>query len=112
MALVACIPATVSARQLAASFTNPPREKTQRSNNPPLIILGAAYFLFAMGYIAYMTFIVALLQENGRHALEIAIFWAVLGLAACVSPFLWGRLISYTPKALSFLLLSVSVGAA
>ena len=35
-----------------------------------------------MGYIAYMTFIVAYLKQAGAGTTQVSLFWTVLGLAA------------------------------
>ncbi|TCP54906.1 cyanate permease [Tamaricihabitans halophyticus] len=53
----------------------------------PLLL---AYTLFGVGYIAYMTFIVAFLRDAGRSTAEVTVFWAVLGLVSIGSGFLWG----------------------
>jgi predicted MFS family arabinose efflux permease len=53
----------------------------------------AAYFMFGMGYIGYMTFIVALLQEQGLPAATITIFYAVLGLAVVASSRIWAGIL-------------------
>lgn len=59
----------------------------------------AGYFLFGLGYIAYMTFIVALLRGGGYTQRTVAVFWAVLGTAAAVGPLLWRRIIDHLPGA-------------
>jgi predicted MFS family arabinose efflux permease len=73
----------------------------------------AAYFCFALGYIAYMTFSVAFIRENGAGTLEVATFWAVLGIAAMLAPTVWSVPITRWPAArgLSAALLAVAVGA-
>jgi predicted MFS family arabinose efflux permease len=48
-----------------------------------------AYACFALGYIAYMTFSVAFIKANGATTLQIAVFWATLGLAAMLAPSVW-----------------------
>ncbi len=48
-----------------------------------------AYACFALGYIAYMTFSVAFIKANGATTLQIAVFWATLGLAAMLAPRVW-----------------------
>jgi predicted MFS family arabinose efflux permease len=53
----------------------------------------AGYFLFGVGYIGYMTFIVTLLRESGLASEVVALFYAVLGLAVVVSPWLWAGLL-------------------
>jgi MFS family permease len=54
-----------------------------------LILPLLAYACFALGYIAYMTFSVAFIKANGATTLQIAIFWATLGLAAMLAPSVW-----------------------
>jgi predicted MFS family arabinose efflux permease len=48
-----------------------------------------AYACFALGYIAYMTFSVAFIKANGATTVQIAVFWATLGLAAMLAPSVW-----------------------
>lgn len=48
-----------------------------------------SYFLFGIGYIAYMTFMIAWLQERGGGPGLQAFFWVVIGLGGMVSPFAW-----------------------
>jgi predicted MFS family arabinose efflux permease len=74
----------------------------------------AAYFCFALGYIAYMTFSVAFIRANGAGTLEVATFWAVLGLAAMLAPSVWSAPITRWPAArgLSATLATVALGAA
>ncbi|MDQ6618286.1 MAG: YbfB/YjiJ family MFS transporter [Pseudomonadota bacterium] len=49
----------------------------------------AGYFLFGLGYIAYMTFIVAWMKSHGAGALEVASTWAALGMATMLAPLAW-----------------------
>lgn len=51
----------------------------------------AAYFLFGLGYIGYMTFIVTLLREQRLGDAAITGFYVLLGLAVMGSSFLWAR---------------------
>lgn len=54
----------------------------------------AAYGLFGMGYIAYVTFIVAFLRsEEGFTSAGISGFWSVLGLASILAAFVWGPIL-------------------
>jgi len=53
----------------------------------------SAYALFGVGYIGYMTFVVALLRTQGRTAVEAACFYALLGVAVMVSGRLWAGLL-------------------
>jgi predicted MFS family arabinose efflux permease len=52
-----------------------------------------AYFLFGVGYIGYMTFIVTLLSEMRLPSALITVFYVVLGLAVCLSTWLWAGLL-------------------
>jgi predicted MFS family arabinose efflux permease len=72
------------------------------------------YFCFALGYIAYMTFSVAFIRANGAGTLEVAVFWAVLGIAAMLAPTVWSAPITRWPAArgLSATLAMVALGAA
>ena len=48
-----------------------------------------AYLLFGLGYIGYMTFIVTLLREQQLASGLVTAFFAVLGAAVAVSPWIW-----------------------
>lgn len=88
-----------------------------RSSAPaPLAPLGwalAAYTCFGVGYIAYMTFVVAFLRSVGEGNL-VTPFWAVLGLAVILSPAVWGRPATVLPgaRAMGVQMLTLAVGAA
>lgn len=49
------------------------------------------YGLFGAGYVGYMTFIIALLREQGGSSEQVIWFWFVLGLVSAISTMLWGR---------------------
>jgi MFS family permease len=53
----------------------------------------AAYSCFGMGYIGYMTFVIALLRQQGSSAALITLFYALLGIACMLSAPLWARLL-------------------
>jgi predicted MFS family arabinose efflux permease len=53
----------------------------------------AGYTLFGVGYIGYMTFVVALLRSQGRTATEVTVFYALLGLAVMASSRIWAGLL-------------------
>jgi len=52
-----------------------------------------SYFLFGMGYIGYMTFVVSLLRERQVSAAAITVFYALLGLGVLASSWLWAGLL-------------------
>ena len=51
------------------------------------------YGCFGMGYIGYMTFVIALLRQRGISDGERTVFYALLGLCVVVSARLWAPLI-------------------
>jgi predicted MFS family arabinose efflux permease len=73
-----------------------------------------AYLLFAAGYIAYITFLSAYLADHHASVTQVALTWALLGLAAIAAPVLWSRPINTWPggRALALLLVVLSAAAA
>lgn len=53
----------------------------------------AGYTMFGLGYIAYMTFIVTLLREQGLAGGPISAFYALLGVGVLASSWLWSGLL-------------------
>jgi predicted MFS family arabinose efflux permease len=51
------------------------------------------YFMFGVGYIGYMTFIVTLLREQGLAAGTVTAFYALLGAGVVASSWLWAGLL-------------------
>jgi len=80
----------------------------------PFVPLLAGYGLFGVGYIAYMTFIIAWLLDNGAGASLIMTFWAVLGLASMLAPPVWRRPLAVWPGGwpLATVMMVLAIGAA
>ncbi len=53
----------------------------------------AGYGFFGIGYIGYMTFVIALLREQGASAGFVTLFYALLGIACIASSRLWAGLL-------------------
>ncbi|MBX3622630.1 MAG: YbfB/YjiJ family MFS transporter [Rhizobacter sp.] len=53
----------------------------------------ASYFLFGLGYIGYMTFVVTLLREQQLSSGLITVFYGVLGVGVVASSWLWAGLL-------------------
>ena len=53
----------------------------------------AAYFMFGLGYIGYMTFVVTLLREQGLAEALVVAFYALLGAGVIASSWLWAGLL-------------------
>ena len=72
----------------------------------------AAYTLFGVGYIGYMTFVVALLRSQGRSVTEITLFYALLGVAVMASSRIWARLLDRFHDGRPLALLNALLGLA
>lgn len=84
--LLACIPAALKSGELPSAPTgNGNWEKSQ------LRATIVSYALFGVGYIAYMTFIIAYLKNQGVHPVELSAFWVVLGISAILASFTWSK---------------------
>ena len=53
----------------------------------------AGYFMFGLGYIGYMTFVVTLLREQGLGGAQIVAFYGLLGVGVVVSSWLWASML-------------------
>jgi predicted MFS family arabinose efflux permease len=73
----------------AFNITPPPAKLRWRALAPALL----GYGLFGVGYIGYMTFVVALLREQGASGGAITGFYALLGLAVVLSSRIWAGLL-------------------
>jgi MFS family permease len=51
------------------------------------------YLCFGLGYIGYMTFVVALLRDQGWGAAQVLVFYALLGSGVVASSWLWAPLL-------------------
>jgi predicted MFS family arabinose efflux permease len=72
----------------------------------------AGYFMFGVGYIGYMTFVVALLKEQGMQAPAITTFYALLGLAVVASSRIWAGMLDHFKGGQSLSILNGLLGVA
>jgi predicted MFS family arabinose efflux permease len=72
----------------------------------------ASYGLFGVGYIGYMTFVIALLREAGMSATVVIAFYLLLGVAIVISARLWARLLDRARGGGALALLNVLLGVA
>ena len=82
-------PATSPSISAAPSSAN---AELKRANPLPLARFAPAllaYLLFGVGYIGYMTFVIALLREQGSSSGAITVFYTLLGLAVVASSRIW-----------------------
>ena len=81
--------APTAAKSDSAASSAPPAPIAWRSLAPALL----GYGLFGVGYIGYMTFVVALLQGQGVGSLGVTVFYTLLGLAVVLSSRVWAGLL-------------------
>ncbi|MEC5216378.1 putative MFS family arabinose efflux permease [Actimicrobium sp. GrIS 1.19] len=72
----------------------------------------AGYLMFGVGYIGYMTFVIALLKEQGMSASSITCFYLVLGLAVMASSRVWARMLDHFKGGQSMAILNGLLGLA
>jgi predicted MFS family arabinose efflux permease len=72
----------------------------------------AGYAGFGVGYIGYMTFVIALLREQGSSASQITLFYALLGVAVLASSRIWAGLLDRHRDGTALALLSALLGLA
>ena len=77
----------------------------------PLLI---GYFLFGVGYIAYMTFIIAWMRDHGSGPGAVAMTWGALGLATVLASRIWRHPLAAWSggRATAASILTLTVGAA
>jgi predicted MFS family arabinose efflux permease len=72
----------------------------------------AGYGLFGVGYIGYMTFVIALLREQAASTTTITIFYTLLGLAVMASSRVWAGLLDKYKGGQALSILNVLLGCA
>lgn len=71
----------------------------------------AGYFMFGVGYIGYMTFVIALLKQQGMSATLVTVFYTLLGLAVVASSRIWARMLDRYRGGESLAILNAVLGA-
>jgi predicted MFS family arabinose efflux permease len=72
----------------------------------------AGYAMFGTGYIGYMTFVIALLREQGASGSAITWFYTLLGVAVLASSRIWAGLLDRHRSGRALALLNALVGTA
>jgi predicted MFS family arabinose efflux permease len=72
----------------------------------------AGYGLFGVGYIGYMTFVIALLREQASTTLTITIFYTLLGVAVMASSRIWAGLLDKYKGGQALAILNFLLGCA
>ena len=94
LAVVGCLLTFISARPSLSIPLVPSKqnsgEATSTSSYATIIF---AYGCFGMGYIGYMTFVVALLRQLGMSSGSINLFYSILGLCVIASSRIWAKML-------------------
>ncbi|MDO8278186.1 MAG: YbfB/YjiJ family MFS transporter [Burkholderiaceae bacterium] len=72
----------------------------------------AGYAMFGVGYIGYMTFVIALLREQGVGGGAVSLFYALLGLAVLASSRIWAGLLDRYRGGQALAMLNALLGCA
>jgi len=113
--IVATIIVLVVSRPLAVSTTRTNSAAVAPAANWKVLGPGlAAYFGFGLGYIAYMTFLIAYVRAHGASTGIVVAVWTVLGIAMTASGPVWrGPLSRWTGgRPMALMLAMVGAGAA
>ncbi|SHG89040.1 YbfB/YjiJ family MFS transporter [Pollutimonas bauzanensis] len=114
-----CVPLAIAAALAARAIAEPSVPGTQASW--PWRHCAAefiAYFFFGLGYIAYMTFMIAWVNrhigESAHLAAATSVMWIILGAMTLAAPLLWRRLFSgrRDGRPMGLALLVLALGAA
>ena len=96
----------------SASSTPQPRMPTVSVPLSRLAYALAGYLCFGVGYIGYMTFVIALLRDQGVSTGNITVFYGLLGLAVVASSRLWAGLLDRAKGGGALALLNALLGVA
>ena len=74
----------------------------------------AVYAGFGLGYIVYLTFLSAWMTENSASASFITLIWVILGSSICLSPLIWGPILTRFASGLplALILTCIAIGSA
>ncbi len=73
-----------------------------------LALLG--YFLFAVGYIVYITFVVAWMNSNNVSTAVVILMWSTMGIFVILSPFPWKAVMSESRGGFALSMASIATG--
>nr|HMN84324.1 YbfB/YjiJ family MFS transporter [Burkholderiaceae bacterium] len=74
----------------------------------------ASYAMFSIGYIGYMTFVIAWIRDHGGDTGTVMTVWFVLGLSTLLAPLVWRKPAEHWPGGLPLaaVMLMLSAGSA
>ncbi|MEM7058177.1 MAG: YbfB/YjiJ family MFS transporter [Pseudomonadota bacterium] len=98
----------------AEAAPKPPSSSSDQSGHLPVLAMGpglVTYFMFGLGYIVFITFLIAWMQTWGAGPGLVAATWAVMGVAVMASPFLWRGVLARAEGGLAMVLTMLATGA-
>ena len=72
----------------------------------------AGYFLYAVGYIVYLTFLIAWMRESGADTSDVVRVWTMIGLCVVAAPFLWRGILARSRRGEALALACAATGMA
>jgi predicted MFS family arabinose efflux permease len=106
-------PGTAPTATPAATSAAPPDANTALDADARRLAWAlAGYTLFGVGYIGYMTFVIALLREQGVAPAGITAFYALLGVAVVASSRIWAGLLDRSRGGQALAMLNALLGVA
>ncbi len=91
-----------------------PTADGRRRRGMPVLAMApalAAYFMFGVGYIVYITFLIAWMRGEGAGTDLVAATWGVMGVMVMASPFIWSKVLARAMGGGAIALTSLAVGA-
>lgn len=110
LCLLATLAMAVPARQVDGAASTANGQGGFRPRDFAFGLLG--YLMFGVGYIGYMTFVIALLREQGMSGATVTLFYAALGLAVMASSRIWARMLDRFRGGQSMAILNALLGVA
>lgn len=108
LAVIVARPVAIRIPTKVAQAENRPRLRFPTQLLPAIL----AYFLYGLGYISYMTFVIAYLRSSGLSSWALTAFWLLLGGSTFASAFVWRGLLDRAKggHALAVVLAVVAIG--
>lgn len=109
-----CLLGTLAMAQPSAQIDGAASATSSQGNFriKPFMFGLSGYLMFGVGYIGYMTFVIAVLKEQGMEANTITLFYSVLGLAVVASSRIWARMLDRFKGGQSMAILNALLGMA
>jgi len=91
---IALVPAWMAVRSVREAGAGPSLSRPASLPYARMIPALSGYFLFGLGYLIYMTFLVAWMRDEGASQFLVAAVWSLMGIGTILSPFVWRGVLS------------------